>query len=858
MGERRVKLLKSCVSDQILASSGLASFHRVVEELVLNSIDAQSTSIYIKLDIQEFGITVIDNGIGISELDLREKVGEWNFSSKDVNEKSYGCKGKALAAIRHIAAVLQIASWTKHAPKPASKSFTQEYSSSPSCISKLIAAHQRWQGTIVVVGGLFDAYKVRQKSLQSSTERYHIVEFVKKMSILHHHISWEIADQDQTLFQISGCLSVSKRLISLHGLAILGNLVKVHHQDGNLTLQGLLSPPNAEVCHWTKGMQYSYLNHRYCRNSDVVSLVINNIYSKLLQPDTGGPKRKHTAQKSIYPVFVLHCICPPSEYDILVEPDKTKAYFRNEDAVKLLVAGMMKTVFKVDVSSIVFPTGNFDGKFGKVDISGVTSSGLPSFVATAIRSSPLPASPVAAISPFRVLSSQAQEPSHDMNSLFEEGFGEAGTIAQMGFDDVNLATQKARSTPLRSTPLTIPQGSAPMTGATLSNSGLSGLLQSQERVGVRITRVPVTGCDLFCEDDNEAHEEICEASEVLFYKDDGYLHTPSFLEDDLFDDHSFESLEPEKLAFFDQFRCDDSVNKSEAVINDTNAAGGAISSTPTHLLASIEQIRASTEKRSKPVRSSFIVSSKKTHDVDNERAFIQSYPVPLHHKSLQISKQQLGDISYISQWDGKFLLGYDTTNSVLVAFDQHAVHERILFEKFAKELTIQRSQLPKPVLTVITIEEYVCFNEKKAAFEKYGFSYTTQRLDSRQRKRKKRVVDDFSIDNESFGLEVTALGSVLDEDLTVPDLMEYCHDLMKSNLPDHMVRPSAIARVLASKACRTAVKFNTILTRERAMEMLAALGDTDMPFQCAHGRPSVVPLAELSRLKSGHPMEHEL
>ncbi|RYH30744.1 hypothetical protein EON65_04325 [archaeon] len=62
MSERRIKLLESSVSDQILASSGFSNIHHVAEELILNSIDAQSTNICLDLNIEEFRMKVVDNG----------------------------------------------------------------------------------------------------------------------------------------------------------------------------------------------------------------------------------------------------------------------------------------------------------------------------------------------------------------------------------------------------------------------------------------------------------------------------------------------------------------------------------------------------------------------------------------------------------------------------------------------------------------------------------------------------------------------------------------------------------------------------------------------------------------------------
>ena len=41
--------------------------------------------------------------------------------------------------------------------------------------------------------------------------------------------------------------------------------------------------------------------------------------------------------------------------------------------------------------------------------------------------------------------------------------------------------------------------------------------------------------------------------------------------------------------------------------------------------------------------------------------------------------------------------------------------------------------------------------------------------------------------------------------------------------------------------------FNDVLSRETCEELLLRLAKTDFPFVCAHGRPSMAPVVNLSR-----------
>ena len=101
----------------------------------------------------------------------------------------------------------------------------------------------------------------------------------------------------------------------------------------------------------------------------------------------------------------------------------------------------------------------------------------------------------------------------------------------------------------------------------------------------------------------------------------------------------------------------------------------------------------------------------------------------------------------------------------------------------------------------------------------------------------------------------TRVPIVLGEKLTVDDCMEYVrlllsrnhyHDPTAKNAAANatQIKPPAIKRIYNSKACRGALMFGTKIDRERAEDILRKLGQTQIPFQCAHGRVSVVPLMQ--------------
>jgi DNA mismatch repair protein MLH3 len=53
---------------------------------------------------------------------------------------------------------------------------------------------------------------------------------------------------------------------------------------------------------------------------------------------------------------------------------------------------------------------------------------------------------------------------------------------------------------------------------------------------------------------------------------------------------------------------------------------------------------------------------------------------------------------------------------------------------------------------------------------------------------------------------------------------------------------------LNSRACRSALMFNDELSKEQCRTIISRLSECAFPFQCAHGRPSLIPLVDLGML----------
>jgi DNA mismatch repair protein MutL len=158
----------------------------------------------------------------------------------------------------------------------------------------------------------------------------------------------------------------------------------------------------------------------------------------------------------------------------------------------------------------------------------------------------------------------------------------------------------------------------------------------------------------------------------------------------------------------------------------------------------------------------------------------------------------------------------------LYLVDQHAAHERVLYELFSDRLR-QRSVKPMPLLTALTFR---LLPGERAALEQC-----------------RDVLSECGFEVEDFGGSDVVVRTVPDvwEGLDIPGLAER----LLRELPDLLARPdprSALHEWLATRACKAAVKANMRLSEVEIQALLESLAHVRDPFHCPHGRPVFVRL----------------
>ncbi len=152
--------------------------------------------------------------------------------------------------------------------------------------------------------------------------------------------------------------------------------------------------------------------------------------------------------------------------------------------------------------------------------------------------------------------------------------------------------------------------------------------------------------------------------------------------------------------------------------------------------------------------------------------------------------------------------------------DQHAAHERILLERMVTSLKA-RAPISQLLLTPIKLElapsELEAIEEYQPQLEHIGFAFDP---------------------SDDGMLAIRAIPGVLVKQMNSRSLHELLLDVTSAeSLGDTETWEE---RALANVACKAAIKANYFLTVSEMREMLEQLEQTQAPYSCCHGRPTMV------------------
>ncbi|KAM6068703.1 DNA mismatch repair protein Mlh3 isoform 2-T3 [Theristicus caerulescens] len=231
----------------------------------------------------------------------------------------------------------------------------------------------------------------------------------------------------------------------------------------------------------------------------------------------------------------------------------------------------------------------------------------------------------------------------------------------------------------------------------------------------------------------------------------------------------------------------------------------------------------------------------------------------------RFTKDMVHSMQVLQQVDNKFIaclintrneMDKKSDGNLLILVDQHAAHERIRLEQliadsYEKEAAacgkkkLLSSSISPPLEIEVTEEQRrflrCCYKNLEDLGLELSFPETNSSLIL------VRKVPLCFIEREAN--ELRRKRQPVTKSIVEELMQEQVELVQTTGGGARGTLPLTFLKVLASQACHGAIKFNESLTLEESCRLIEALSSCQLPFQCAHGRPSMMPLADIDHLQ---------
>ncbi len=212
---------------------------------------------------------------------------------------------------------------------------------------------------------------------------------------------------------------------------------------------------------------------------------------------------------------------------------------------------------------------------------------------------------------------------------------------------------------------------------------------------------------------------------------------------------------------------------------------------------------------------------KKTHTPTHQKlkTIVQAWETTQNRSTMEVL--QIHDLYLIAQ-----------TNDGMIVIDQHAAHERILYEQFLaafhnQNKNDQKKELNKPIILKLSLNDSQILQHNLETLDKLGLTI------------------------EEFGdniYKITAIPPLMEENQVEPIITQVIDDLANDFDPRDIDRASD--KTIAYLSCRSAIKSGDTLSQEERKNLLTKLAQTKTNYTCPHGRPTqmIISIKELEKM----------
>ena len=770
-----IVLLDDLTINKIAAGEVIERPASVIKEMVENSIDAGANNITV--EIKNGGISYIrvtDNGKGIPEDDL-EIAFERHATSKirsadDLNTvTSMGFRGEALASIAAIARVEMV---SKTAEQQNGFKVVVE---GGNILEKSEAGCP--VGTSITVTNLFYNTPVRYKFLKKDfTETGYIEDAITRIALVHPEISIRLINTGKTIIQTNGNGDLKTVIYSIYGKDVAGALIETDYTYEDMHIYGVIGKP--EIARSNRANQLFFVNKRYIKDKALSSAA-------------------EKAYKGMIPIgkfsfLVLNIDMNPSKVDVNVHPAKLEVRFEEENTVfKAIYHAIKDALLKAEL--VANPNHSESEKRSE---SGLFGGKAETIVEQIYRARQMKES-AQSTNQYKPIQQSNQEQPQKIDKFNQELDNKTGMTELEKSQEVLRKLQEMKQKLIQETPgLNIEKENKDTTNIeNIANQNEITTKKEEVTPNEEENKIEVLDLDEYIGKKEENNE-----LEVKYNVDE---ETPK---QNIAEQDTAYELETEK---------------TEKTIEDVN---DEVIPNETEQNKNVEYSKEFEEMYvklfgTKPVRGSEYEEQKeedKKQDADDIAT--------LGNTSVfdNIEEYQKPNYKFIGIVFKTYII-IEIDNEMYI-IDQHAAHERILYEKvkanYYNDENKDSQLMLLPDIITLSHKEMEIAKDNMQMFRKAGFMV------------------------EEFGENTIKLTGVPEMCLDLETKEMFLETLDEINSVSRTAKQEVEERFIATVACKAAVKANMALTKEEVDSLMQELLALPNPFTCPHGRPTAIKMSK--------------
>ena len=768
----KIVLLDDLTINQIAAGEVIERPASVVKELVENSIDAGAKNITV--EIKNGGISYIritDDGGGIMPDDM-EIAFERHATSKirkadDLDTvKSMGFRGEALASIAAIAKV-ELVSRTEQ----NEIGYKIEIQG-----GDILDKHEEGcqKGTTITVKELFYNTPVRYKFLKKDfTESGYIEDTITRIALANPSVSIKLINTGKISIQTTGSGKIEDVIYSIYGKEIAQNLLPVDYEYEDMKVTGIIGKP--AIARSNRSNQLFFVNKRFIKDKTLTSAA-EQAFKGLVTVGKHG-------------FLVLNIDMDPKKVDVNVHPTKLEVRFQEEGKVfKAIYNSIKQTLLKYDL--VPAPEKDLENTTPNEILKSVNSNLFNTKA-----------------------NSSAFSMSEKSSSVNTENYDSKSEVSEVK----NEISEEKSNIPKYSEFKTTMSGLDSETRKRF----IDELTQTKEpeEIGKKLADMTKAlfhknDATIMVDGNSKSENEVSEESSLISDKDEGLAEEK--VEYDLSDENPLENVD-EKVEN----------TPNEAGISEVeNKASETDISQIENNAENNKENEETFEEMYKRLFGRDINDAKKEY-AEKQAKEEEKYPIsPITGEEISMFEKEGIDKNPQYKFIGIAFKTYIilTMGDDLYILDQHAAHERIMYEKVKANYYSDREKdcqlMLLPDIIKLSTREMGIFKDNKDMFNRAGFEV------------------------EEFGDNTVKLTGVPEFCLDFDTQEIFLETLDEINTVARTAKQEIEEKFLATVACKAAVKAHMALSKDEVDSLMEQLLRLPNPFTCPHGRPTVIKMSK--------------